>query len=48
MSKINTIADPDGHRKAFFDTYKTPAVVTVIMGITPEDRKAIEQVQKVW
>ncbi len=34
-------------RMAFFDTYQTLGVATEIMGITPEGRIAIEQMQKV-
>lgn len=33
-------------RMAFFDTYQTLGVVTEIMGITPEGRIALEQMQK--
>jgi hypothetical protein len=33
-------------RMKFFDTYKTMGVATEIMGITPEGRKAIEQMKQ--
>jgi hypothetical protein len=33
-------------RMAFFDTYQTLGVVTEIVGITPEGRSAIKQMQK--